>query len=106
MKFPKVCSEVTLYGFATDALAYGDMKAHRYSLAENTLLKIIASRIEKVSAVDGNFTLVYHIDGLQKYFRRTGVRFHKWLVTKIYGMRRPYDVIKFLFRAINLRRPN
>jgi hypothetical protein len=62
-----------LFPFASDAFKFGDMKAHQFSLAAQTLLNLIASRIEKLTLAKGNSTFVYHVDGLQKYFRKAGL---------------------------------
>ena len=43
------------------------MKAHQTSLAEQTLWKIIAERIEKVHDQRGNNLFIYHLTGLKKY---------------------------------------
>lgn len=61
------CDTLSLYGFAADAFAKGDMKAHQPSLAEQTLWKIMASRIERLTSKSGQLAYVYHLDGLQRY---------------------------------------
>lgn len=61
------CSTLSLYGFASDAFAHGDMKAHQPSLAEQTLWKILANRIERLKDNHGNTAYVYHLMGLQRY---------------------------------------
>ena len=71
--FLPVCRAVRVYGFASDAFTFGDMGAHRFSLATQTLLKIIARRIERLADASGNNTLVYHLDGLEPYFRESGL---------------------------------